>query len=121
MMKSTARAFLLFGLLAILLGGAACAAEPTPVPSGPRDFLYGRWVYQDPKNQAELIFDFQRGDKLLLGSEGVFLETTFKFVDDQTILVSQGSAEPIRMTWRIDGDTLTLTKGDEVQVLRRIE
>ncbi len=117
-MKSFARTALLAGLFAVLLGLAACAS-PTPQPGGPRDLIYGRWIYKDPKAQADLVFDFQRGGKLLLGSEGVYLETTFEFLDDQTILVGNAGEDPIRMTWEVAGDSLTLTSGDEVQVLQR--
>jgi hypothetical protein len=118
-MKSFTRALL--GLLVLLAGLAACAAEPTLDPTSPRDYLYGRWVYKDPNQQAELVFEFKRDGTLWLGSEGVFLETSFEFVDDQTILVGQGNLEPIRMTWRVEGGSLTLINGDEVQVLQRRE
>lgn len=122
-MHTIRRLIIWIALAATWCGLAACAAEtPTPLPDGPRDYLYGRWVYTDPtKSQAELIFDFQRGGGLLLGSEGVFLETTFEFIDDQTILVAQGSEEPLRMTWKIEGNTLTLTHENEIQVLQRRE
>lgn len=96
--------------LACLLAALGCAPSP-------REALIGAWEIVSGSSRAE--WEFQENGDFRMEVDGSLFETTFQFVDDDTIRIvapKDFGGQDATLDFRIQGDQLTLTSqaGDSI-------
>ncbi len=84
-----------------------------------RNALIGRWV--DPASSLDI--EFTDAGKMILHNQAAFIEVDYQFINDNTLALPNGEAINVPtgtlITYKVEGDKMTLSFGDQPYELTR--
>jgi hypothetical protein len=116
--KLSTRLLIVFALVAILL--AACGG------SGPnlKEEIIGAWEIYDEDMDMTMVFDFQEEGQLAISVEGISLDGSYTWEDDDTIKITMsfaGESEDLVGDVAINGDQMTITADGDTETFTRVK
>lgn len=116
--KLSTRLFSVLAVLVILL--TACGGGGPNV----QEEIIGQWEAYDADLDMTMVFDFQEEGKLAISVEGVSLDGTYTWDNDNTITITMsfgGESEEIVGDVAITGDEMTITADGDTETFTRVK
>ena len=116
--KLSTRVLSVFAVLMILL--TACGGGGANL----KEEIIGQWETRDEEFDMVMVFDFQPEGDLSVSAEGINLEGTYTWEDDDTIKITMlfgEDSEEIVGDVKIDGDSLMITADGDTETFTRVK